>query len=104
MNASSSSRRSIKKSRAAKRNSIQSLRDSFSSVNNKSIRDLSTALDVKSELSRNGVRFADAVDTKEIAKVRKSVIDDLFYSDEDLSEFRHLAWLEECGLDPADFD
>ena len=38
------------------------------------------------------------------SKVRASLLDDLFWSDSELADFRYEAFMEECGLDPAEFD
>ena len=91
-------------SRRASRNSDNSLRQSFASLNDQSISDLSAVLDVKKQLSSRGVKWAEDVDTKQISMLRRSAIDDMFYTSTDIAEFRHAAFMEECGLDPADFD
>jgi hypothetical protein len=56
--------------------------------------------DVKSR----GVRFADEVDINDYSRFRASVFDDLFYASTDLAEFRYEAFMEEAGLDIADYD
>jgi hypothetical protein len=50
------------------------------------------------------VRFQDEVEENEISKLRQSMIAELFYASEDLAEFRYEAFMEEAGLDIADFD
>jgi hypothetical protein len=73
-------------------------------MNDKSIGDLATALSVKKKLGSEGVQWADAVCSKRISILRKSCYDDMFYTDTELSEFRYTAFMEDCGLDPSDFD
>lgn len=48
------------------------------------------------------VTFSDVVDTKDILKLEGS-FDLLFYSDNELAEMRHKAFMEDCGLDPDEF-
>jgi hypothetical protein len=50
------------------------------------------------------VRFQDEVEENEISRLRQSMIAELFYASEDLAEFRYEAFMEEAGLDIADFD
>lgn len=80
------------------------LRQSFKVMNEKSISDLSAALGVKKQLSSRGVKWADDVDTKQISMLRRSAIDTMFYTSTDIAEFRYAAFMEDCGLDPADFE
>lgn len=68
-----------------------------------SIQDISRCLMVKREMSQRGVTFRDEIDTKDISRLRRSAIEDLFYNSTDMADFRQEAFLEECGLDPADF-
>ena len=51
-----------------------------------------------------GIRFADDVEVNEISRLRDSIITDMFYGSEDLAEFRYEAFMEEAGLDIADYD
>jgi hypothetical protein len=50
------------------------------------------------------VRFADEIDVKQYSKSGASVFDDLFYASHDLAEFRYEAFMEEAGLDMAEYD
>jgi hypothetical protein len=77
---------------------------SFSNLDDDSLRGISTSLVVKQQLSEQGVRFADTVDEKDISRLHQSAIEGLFYSDEDFATFRYTAFMEDCGLDPNDFD
>jgi hypothetical protein len=52
----------------------------------------------------DGAHWADDVDSKHIYVLRKSCIDGMFYTSTDLAEFRYEAFMEECGLNPNDFD
>jgi hypothetical protein len=69
--------------------------DSFSNL---------SALQVSVMLEKKGVRFADEVELNEISRLRNSMLDDMFYASEDLANFRYEAFMEEAGLDIADFD
>ena len=48
-------------------------------------------------------RFNDEVQIFIIPPVSKSDNDKLFYTEEEISNFRHEAFLEECGLSAEDF-
>ena len=50
------------------------------------------------------VRFADEIDVKQFSRLGISVFDDMFYASQDLAEFRYEAFMEEAGLDMADYD
>jgi hypothetical protein len=63
-----------------------------------------SALQVSVILEKKGVRFADEVELNEISRLRNSMLDDMFYASEDLANFRYEAFMEEAGLDIADFD
>eukprot|EP00934_Nitzschia_sp_Nitz4_P008265 Nitzschia sp. Nitz4//scaffold7_size249615//3714//4439//NITZ4_001133-RA/size249615-processed-gene-0.124-mRNA-1//1//CDS//3329558310//8255//frame0 len=67
------------------------------------VAEISKSVLTHKKMSEQGVRFEDTVDSKRISKIRMSVIDDLFYNSMDLADFRQEAFLEECGLDPAEF-
>jgi hypothetical protein len=78
-----------------------------------SISDLSHALSTvvkspgeKKILTKIGrsVRFQDEIEENEISRLRQSMIAELFYASEDLAEFRYEAFMEDAGLDIADFD
>ena len=46
----------------------------------------------------------DLVQTFEVAKIRASCWDDCFFTEDELAEFKYQAFMEECGLDPSDFE
>jgi hypothetical protein len=50
------------------------------------------------------VRFADEVDINQFSRFGASLFDDLYYASNDLAEFRYAAFMEEAGLDIADYD
>lgn len=50
------------------------------------------------------VRFEDEVQLNEISKLRRSMLEDMFYASEDLANFRYEAFMEELGLDMDEFD
>ncbi|KAL3909400.1 MAG: hypothetical protein SGARI_002614 [Bacillariaceae sp.] len=58
----------------------------------------------KKAAARAGVRFSDTVDTKNISFLHRSALNDLFYASVDFSEMRYEAFMEECGLDPNEYD
>lgn len=78
-------------------------RKSARSLRRESIEDISKALLLKKEMSQRGVTFRDEVETKDISRLRKSAIEELFYNSTDMADFRTEAFLEECGLDPSEF-
>mmetsp|Transcript_3523 Transcript_3523/g.5617 ORF Transcript_3523/g.5617 Transcript_3523/m.5617 type:complete len:208 (-) Transcript_3523:980-1603(-) len=57
--------------------------------------------------NKNGVkklvRFQDEVEENEISKLRRSMLDDLFYASDELANFRYEAFMEEAGLDVNEF-
>ena len=65
--------------------------------------DIRRSLAMKKSLSDREVRFSDDVQIQEIAKYSSSVLDDLFYDDDQLSNFRYEAFMEKCGLDPESY-
>jgi hypothetical protein len=54
--------------------------------------------------NKRNVRFADEIDVNQFSRMGASVFDDLYYASDDLAEFRYEAFMEEAGLDIADFD
>ena len=50
------------------------------------------------------VRFEDEIQLNEISRLRRSMLEDMFYASEDLANFRYEAFMEELGLDNEDFD
>jgi hypothetical protein len=98
-------RKSALKSRSSSAESgKEPRRSSFTDMDEKSIVDLATAVSVKKKLGSEGVQWSDSVCSKRISILRKSCYEDMFYTSNELSEFRHEAFMEECGLDPSDFD
>lgn len=73
-----------------------------------SLSDLSAlqGLNQKEEKAKmtKSVRFEDEVELNEISKLRRSMLDDMFYASEDLANFRYEAFMEEMGLDMDEFD
>lgn len=76
---------------------------SLQNLNRESVRDIRKSLATKKHMVKQGVRFDEHVDSKDISRLRKSAIEDLFYNSTDLADFRQEAFLEECGLDPSEF-
>ena len=58
----------------------------------------------KKAAARAGVRFSDTVDTKNISILNRSALNELFYASVDYQEMRYEAFMEECGLDPNEYD
>jgi hypothetical protein len=50
------------------------------------------------------VRFADEVDVNQFSRLGASTFDAMFYASHDLAEFRYEAFMEEAGLEIADYD
>jgi hypothetical protein len=69
-----------------------------------SIRNLTRALGIKKQMSLSGIQFADNVEVNEISRLQESAIDFCFYTEDELSNFRYAAFMEDAGLDPADYD
>lgn len=65
---------------------------------------VSKSIQVKSMMRNEGVKWTDDVDVRRISRLRASVMDDLFYTDEEMAEFKYEAFMEEAGLDPTDFE
>jgi hypothetical protein len=53
---------------------------------------------------KSRVRFADEVDVNQFSRLGASHFDDMFYASQDLAEFRYEAFMEDAGLDMADYD
>jgi hypothetical protein len=83
---------------------MDALSGSFRNLGENAGRDISASLAVKKQLSKQGVRFSDHVDEKHISVLHKSAIDHMFYASTDFAEFRYEAFMEQCGLDPNEYD
>lgn len=53
---------------------------------------------------KRGISFSNVVDEREIPTLAPSDANDFFYDDDEIANFRHEKFMEECGLDPKDFD
>jgi hypothetical protein len=73
-----------------------------------SANDLKSALRVKaSHGAVDNIKWKDdknLVSEMRISKVRASCWDDMFYTQDELADFKYSAFMEECGLDPEEFD
>jgi hypothetical protein len=58
----------------------------------------------KSHMERRNIKFDEAVIVYEITPLRKCYINDMFYSEDALADMRYEAFMESCGLDPAEFE
>ena len=66
---------------------------------------LNNVIGEKKEVQQDrGVKWRASVREQRISKLRASIIDDLFYTDDEIADFRYSKFMEECGLDPEDFD
>jgi hypothetical protein len=101
---SDSSQRHISLPSADRRSAFASAKSVFQNTKEGSIRDLTRVMGVKKQMSMRGIKFADNVEVNEIARMRESATDLCFYSENSISNFRYEAFMEDCGLDPADFD
>jgi hypothetical protein len=86
---------------------MERLRKSFK-LEETSVNDLKSCLMVKANHGAvDKVKWREdtkLVESMRISKVRASCWDDMFYTQDELADFKYLAFMEECGLDPADFD
>ena len=48
--------------------------------------------------SFSSVRFSDLTELSYLPEDRKDCLDSMFYTDEELADFRHEAFLEDCGI------
>jgi hypothetical protein len=55
-------------------------------------------------MSQRGITFANEVEIYEITPLQRAHIDDMFYSQDALADMRYEAFMEKCGLDPAEFE
>jgi hypothetical protein len=49
-------------------------------------------------------KSTEIVEMMRFSKVRASCWDDCYYTEDELADFKYEAFMEECGLDPSDFD
>jgi hypothetical protein len=84
----------------------QSCEDGQSSFTNTgSTKDLlKRVIDIKKQMSERGITFSENVEVYEISRLRDSAIDFCFYSENELSNFRQQAFMDDAGLDPGDHD
>ena len=52
----------------------------------------------------SGVRFSDEMDVNQYSKLGNSILNEIFYDSSEIAEFRYEKHMEDCGLDPNDFD
>jgi hypothetical protein len=52
---------------------------------------------------QRNISFCDKVEKKVVERIPRDSFHDVFYDDDEIAEFRHQAFMEECGLDPAEF-
>ena len=53
--------------------------------------------------SSQRLRFSTKIDEHEIEALKEELSSVLFYNEDEIGTFRNEAFLESCGLDPADF-
>jgi hypothetical protein len=86
---------------------MERLRKSFK-LGETEVNDLKSCLMVKSTHGAvDRVKWREStclVASMRISKVRASCWDDMFYTQDELADFKYLAFMEECGLNPDDFD
>ena len=97
--------------RSSKTMTPKELRNSFSSltdINESSIQNINDAVNRKSdhakEIHIHWKRNSSLVMQKRISKIRMSFVDDMFYTEDEIADFRYDKFMEDCGLDPNDFD
>jgi hypothetical protein len=52
---------------------------------------------------QRNISFCDKIEKKVVEKIPHDSFHDVFYGDDEIAEFRQQAFMEDCGLDPADF-
>mmetsp|Transcript_17920 Transcript_17920/g.50848 ORF Transcript_17920/g.50848 Transcript_17920/m.50848 type:complete len:131 (-) Transcript_17920:3480-3872(-) len=77
--------------------------DSFS-LGNGSLGNLRKSIAMKKQMAKSGIQFNDNVDVMRISFMSNSVADICFWTDDELADFRHEAFMEECGLNSEDFE
>ena len=97
--------------RSSKTMTPKELRNSFSSltdINESSIQNINDAVNRKSdhakEIHIHWKRNSSLVMQKRISKIRMSFVDDMFYTEDEIADFRYDKFMEDCGLDPNDFE
>jgi hypothetical protein len=94
-------------SKEKRRKELERLRKSFH-MEEAAVHDLKSCLMVKaSQGAVDNVKWRNSIELVEsmrISKIRASCWDDMFYTEDELADFKYTAFMEECGLDPADFD
>ena len=98
------------------------LSDQFKQLDRTSMMNLHTTMILKKRMSKDilgssdhsvsshegsprvGVKFADHFDTKRISMMRRSIAEEMFYNEEEIAEFRYEKFMEECGLDPDEYE
>jgi hypothetical protein len=50
------------------------------------------------------IKWNDIIESKRISRMTTSFVGRMFYSDTDIAEFRQEAFMEECGIDPNEFE
>lgn len=61
-------------------------------------------IEVNEDKKVKAVRFADENELNEISRMRNSVIAEIFWASDEIANFRYEAFMEEAGLDLAEFD
>lgn len=88
----------------------QQLCDSFSNLDldEGTIQNINQAVERKSDHAKDlhihWKRKSSLVMQKRISTMRDSFAMNMFYSDEEIANFKYQKFMEDCGLDPSDFD
>ena len=62
------------------------------------------SLAAERESGNSSVQFSDIVDTIGKGQLTESVTGELFYTEEEIEQFKYEHFMESCGLDPNDAD
>ena len=96
--------------RSSKTLTPEQLRDSFSSLelDEGRIQTINQAVERKSDHAKDlhihWKRKSSLVMQKRISKMRDSFAVNMFYSEDEIADFKYQKFMEDCGLDPSDFD
>ena len=83
---------------------MRELQSSFNSLDEHSVHNLNSAVTKKSDRALRWKRNSSLVSEKRISFMRKSMVDDMFYTEEEIADFKYEKFMEECGLDPSEFE
>jgi ribosomal protein L35 len=94
-------------SKGKRKKELERLRKSFH-LQEDDVNNLKSCLMVKKDTGEiDHVKWrnsAEIVSVLRISKVRASCWDDCYYTEDEMADFQYEAFMEECGLNPEDFE